>query len=58
MRYALAIALGLAILALTALVITLALNQQHLREARTELARANEHLCGIGTYQITLNRQS
>lgn len=36
MRYALAIALGLAVLALTALVITLAMNQQHLREARTD----------------------
>src|SRR6476620_11436778 len=44
MRYTLSIALGLAVLALTALVITLAVNQQHLREARTELAKANEQL--------------
>ena len=44
MRYTLSIALGLAVLALTALVITVAVNQQHLREARTELAKANEQL--------------
>ena len=44
MRNTLAIALGLAVLALTALVITLALNHQHLREARTELVKANEQL--------------
>ena len=44
MRYTLSIALGLAVLALTALVITLAVNHQHLREVRTELAKANEQL--------------
>ena len=44
MRYTLSIALGLAVLALTALVITVAVNRQHLREARTELAKANEQL--------------
>ena len=36
MRYALAIALGVAVLALTGLVIILALSQQHLEQARTE----------------------
>src|SRR6476660_1254480 len=44
MRYTLSIALGLAVLALTALVITLAVNHQHLRQARIELAKANEQL--------------
>ena len=44
MRYALSIALGLAVLALTALVIAVAMDQQHLREAQAELAKANEQL--------------
>ena len=44
MRYTLSIALGLAVLALIALIITVAVNRQHLREARTELAKANEQL--------------
>ena len=44
MRYALAIALGVAVLALTGLVIILALSQQHLEQARTELRRTNEQL--------------
>ena len=44
MRYVPAIALGLAVLALVALVIPLVLTQKHLTEAQTELARTNEQL--------------
>jgi predicted transcriptional regulator len=44
MRYWLAIALGLGVIALIALVFPLVQGQRHLREVRAELGRTNEQL--------------